>query len=621
MVLPMHLRLSIPVAAFLFAATPAISAQLRIVTYNTNTFSTQAPGSVIRTVRPSADVVFTAIGEELVAGIRRPADIILLQEQQQPDTTTQNLVNRLNAIYAAQGILYARGFEVGATTSGSGLGTPNGSEIRQSVVYRTDTVQLINEESFGNISVTNQPRETLLHQFRPIGYGPSADLYIFNSHFEAGDSTGFGGDRFARENEATDIRNFISANGLGNRNVMLAGDLNVDSNFERSGTSNFGGRSSLQILSDGTDASGRLLDPLFPAGGNITFHNNLSLAAIHTQSPSNGGGPLTGGGIDDRFDFLLQSDELLDREGVASIPGTHRTFGNNGSTFNDQVNDGNTIQIAGLTSFTTAQVLNALESASDHLPVIQDFQLPGILSAVAGTVPATLPQGQPFSLDITVANAAPVDTFNGADELEFSLTSFGAVSGSSVGVAFPLLPGNVISVQLDTSVLGLQTGFVQVSTSSQQASNSLISIPVSFEVVNAVTGSTTPLSAACAPQSANAGIAINPLTRPVTGTNFTVSIDDTTGTVTSAIYLLGFEAMVPTNLGVLGNPSCNLQVDLGLVVTAASGVVAAPTTLIAFPDNAPPFVGLSLALQALCTTSGPVTFVPTDTLQVLVGNQ
>ncbi|MEM6689240.1 MAG: hypothetical protein AAF664_07440, partial [Planctomycetota bacterium] len=124
-------------------------AQLRIVTYNTNTFGTEVGSSNIRNARPEVDVVLQAIGEEVVNGIARPADIILLQEQQQPDTTTQNLVGRLNSIYASHGITYARGFEVGNTTSGNGLGTPNSSEIRQSVIYRTDSVSLISEDSFG----------------------------------------------------------------------------------------------------------------------------------------------------------------------------------------------------------------------------------------------------------------------------------------------------------------------------------------------------------------------------------------------------------------------------------------------------------------------------------------
>ena len=86
----------------------SVHGQLRIVTYNTNTFDTEVGASNIRTVRAGADIVIEAIGEEVVNGIARPADIILLQEQQQPDTTTQDFLERINLIYQSQGITYAR---------------------------------------------------------------------------------------------------------------------------------------------------------------------------------------------------------------------------------------------------------------------------------------------------------------------------------------------------------------------------------------------------------------------------------------------------------------------------------------------------------------------------------
>ena len=272
----------------------------------------------------------------------------MLQEQQQPDTTTQNLLNRINSIYQSQGITYARGFEVGNTTSGSGLGTPNSGEIRQGVLYRIDTVELISEASFGDLSggLISQPRETLLHQFRPIGFSSDSDLFIFNAHFEAGD---FDEDMAGRETEADQIRQFIDMNNLGSSNVIVAGDLNVSDNFNTSSTSAFGNLSALELLS--ADGDGRVLDPLFPNGEMVNFsildfgvpntQFGVNLAPMLTQSPSNGAGPLVGGGIDDRFDFILQSDELLDGDGVASIPNSLRAFGNNGSTLNTAINNGN----------------------------------------------------------------------------------------------------------------------------------------------------------------------------------------------------------------------------------------------------------------------------------------
>jgi len=414
----------------------------------------------------------------------------LLQEQQQPDTTTQDFLSRINVIYQGQGITYARGFEVGATTSSSGFGTPSEFEIRQSVIYRTDTVELISEDSFGDLSggLISHPREVLLHQFRPIGFNSDSDLYIFNSHFEAGDNDE---DMAGRETEADQIRSFIDSNNLGSSNVIVAGDLNVSDNFNTSSLTVFGNLSPLEILSAAGD--GRVLDPLFPNGevvnfsildsGVTNFPFGVDLAPLLTQSPSGGAGPLVSGGIDDRFDFILQSDELLDGDGVASIPNSLRSFGNNGSTLNTRINSGNTITINGLTSFSTSQVLNALEAASDHLPVVEDFQLPATLSAQLSQLPLELGLDQVATVELLISNSTDVQTAIGADELDFIVTTSGAVSGDIFGTDSALGAAVSVTITLDTSQLGFQTGAITITSNGEGALlNGSTQLNVSFLV-------------------------------------------------------------------------------------------------------------------------------------------
>ncbi|MEM6690161.1 MAG: hypothetical protein AAF664_12080, partial [Planctomycetota bacterium] len=343
---------------------------------------------------------------------------------------------------------------------------------------------------FGDLSggTISQPRETLLHQFRPVGYGADADLFIFNSHFEAGREFE---DLAGRETEATQIRNYIDSNNLGNRNVIVAGDLNTGSNFESTGLQTFGDQSALEILA--SPGSGRVLDPLFPNGESVDFRIfntgvpntqfGVDLGPFLTQSPSAQGGALIGGGIDDRFDFILQSDELLDFEGVASISGSLRTFGNDGSTPNTRINNGNDISINGLTSFTTDQVLDALEAASDHLPVVTDFQLPAVLDAqLVDFVPETVQLGETVELEVRIRNAANVAIALGADELDFDLTTLGDVFGSATGVD-DALGGDVSAfVTLDTSEVGFQNGLIAVTSQSISAANDVVFIPIAFEV-------------------------------------------------------------------------------------------------------------------------------------------
>jgi hypothetical protein len=195
--------------------------------------------------------------------------------------------------------------------------------------------------------------------------------------------------------------------------------------------------------------------------------------------------------LDDRFDFQLVTGEFLDGEGLNYIPDSYHAFGNNGSTFNQNINQRNaanqlvnTYPFSGVTSFTRDQILDALWTASDHLPVVADYQLPAVMQVAAGEVPATLSVGQAFSLELTVSNAANVVAANGADELDYSLTTSGDISGSFLDQTdFALGGGTTHLVAFDTSTPGLKSGMITISSASQAVQNGLIHIPVSYEVV------------------------------------------------------------------------------------------------------------------------------------------
>jgi hypothetical protein len=155
-------------AIFFFSAVPA-SAQLRIVSYNT----AGAP-------RTDMDFVLRAMGQEGNAGgVARPIDILLLQEQSRTSglPNTQAFVDLLNSIYLGQGITYARGNLVG-------LG-----DTTQAIVYKTSTVQLLEEVAVGTVSSSSQARQTIRHKVKPAGYGDSAAFYIYNGHYKASQGT------------------------------------------------------------------------------------------------------------------------------------------------------------------------------------------------------------------------------------------------------------------------------------------------------------------------------------------------------------------------------------------------------------------------------------------------
>ncbi len=436
----------------LLAICGTTQAQLRVVTYNTRT-------------NPSLSdvaVVLEAIGEENVGGIAKPIDVLLLQEQSSPTGTTQDILDELNTIYGSG--TYALSPLVGTATSAS-------FPLRQGAIYNTNTVELISSLGLGSPSAIGIPRQPLLYQFRPVGYDSSADFYAYNSHYKASSSAADQADRLL---EANFIRSHSDIRLGEGTSVIYAGDYNMRSSSEDAFQS---------LISSG---AGQAFDPINQLG---SWNNNSAFAQWHTQSPCETActGGFAGGGVDDRFDFQLVTGELLDNEGMSYLSGSYHTFGNNGSTFNDAINVGNSISLNGVTSFSTQTVLNALENATDHLPVVVDYQVPAILDALVATIPTTLLVGETFDLDLTIFNDADVIVAGGADELDYSLSVMGDLIpvGSLFGTDNALGGGNLHEILFDTTSLGLKSGLIEISTSSQSAANNFISIPISFEVIAA----------------------------------------------------------------------------------------------------------------------------------------
>jgi hypothetical protein len=403
-------------------ALPA-GAQLRVVNYNT----TGAP-------RTGMDVVLKSIGEETYDGFAKPIDILLLQEQSHdaglPDT--QQFVDLLNTIYAGEGITYARG-------NLAGLG-----DDTQTIVYRTQTVSLLNESAIGTITSSGMARQALRYELRPVGFDSTADFYIYNDHYKASDGTDGPGatpnaDR--RLAEATTIRADADALGQG-ANIIYVGDHNF---YHSDATEPAWG----ELTSAG---NGQAFDPVNRVGN---WHENSAFADVHTQSPTTTqryGGQVPGG-MDDRFDFQLVSGEVRDGAGFDYIPGSYHAFGNNGTTYNTDIDAAsNTYVFSGVTSYAKSQILTALASVSDHLPVIADYQLPNI---GGGTTRQTIAK----------------DTFDATlNRVSFTQTSFAvANSGFQVYQAHvtPSIPTQLIDESADGKPTDMQ-GVVNTAAKSDK---------------------------------------------------------------------------------------------------------------------------------------------------------
>jgi endonuclease/exonuclease/phosphatase family metal-dependent hydrolase len=144
------------------------------------------------------------------------------------------------------------------------------------------------------------------------------------------------------------------------RNVVLAGDLNVYTNSEPAFE---------ELLDIDNNNNIDFIDPANQVG---SWHNNTNYIEVMTQSTrtQTGFGGSTGG-FDDRFDFILTSQNMQTNPDIKFVEDTYKVYGNNGNIqcYNQAINSSD---CAG-TDYS-AFIREALHNFSDHLPVTLELQ-------------------------------------------------------------------------------------------------------------------------------------------------------------------------------------------------------------------------------------------------------
>ncbi|MCF8296251.1 MAG: T9SS type A sorting domain-containing protein [Saprospiraceae bacterium] len=171
-------------------------------------------------------------------------------------------------------------------------------------------------------------------------------------HLKAGSTPS---DQSLREQMSTVLMNYLNSDG-NNDNCLLMGDFNIQSSSETA-FQNFIYYSNTNI---------RFYDPINQLGN---WNNNSSFANYHSQSThSSSNGCASSGGMDDRFDFILASNNIMSGAGgYQYISGTYKSLGNDGNHFNQSINSGSNTSVP-------FNVLNALYNMSDHLPIILNLK-------------------------------------------------------------------------------------------------------------------------------------------------------------------------------------------------------------------------------------------------------
>ncbi|MCA9291677.1 MAG: hypothetical protein KDA25_11160 [Phycisphaerales bacterium] len=418
------------VAALLGTVAPAV-AQLRVVNYNV----AHLGGDL-----DALEDVFAALNTDDRPGFAVAPQVYVLQEVRTNDVST--ILARLNAA-SPPGVVYS----VGTYTS---IGNEDGAAGAQAMFYRADTFQetiALHKDIF-----TGASRYADRWHLRLVGYSsPAASFYIYSAHLKAGTAQA---DQDDRADGADAIRDDADALPNGT-NIIICGDMNIYTNTEPAYQ---------RFISAG---NGQTIDPL--GSGSWAGAAN---AIKHSQSPRlpNVGG-LTGGGMDDRFDFQLPSGELHDGGGIALLPGVYRSVGNDGAHYNDSINAGNNTYYPGQTSRSNA-LADDLYNASDHVPVVAEYQVPAVIGAVAPPSFGRVLQNAAATVTVVITNDAAVIVPEGADELDFTVAGANGIGGTFGGSVLAGGGAAVHVLPIDTAAFGPVSGTINVTSANEAVEGS-----------------------------------------------------------------------------------------------------------------------------------------------------
>lgn len=253
----------------------------------------------------------------------------------------------------------------------------NGPDTDQTAFYRTSRVTHLGTTiaATGTTDITDQPRHTMRHDFRPVGYtANSTAMAMYNSHMKAGTASA---DIARRLLEANRILDNVASLPAGYQ-FVYAGDMNMQTSSQ----------SPYQAMVTGTWGSRPFIDPIKTPG---SWDNNNAFRFVHTQDPS------SVGQMDSRYDFLLLNGGLTDGAGLDYIGNpniaystttwndpnhSYRCWGNDGSTFNSSLN----LTTNTMVGSSIATALQNSANSGGHLPVFVDLKLPAKLGVSQTTI-------------------------------------------------------------------------------------------------------------------------------------------------------------------------------------------------------------------------------------------
>ena len=221
----------------------------------------------------------------------------------------------------------------------------NGPDTDNSVFFKTSKFIFLY-----NQAISTSLRTINLFALKHIASGDT--IRLFAVHLKAGNTSG---DSTQRLGEVNTLRTVTNTYPNGTEFAVM-GDFNIYRSTEPAYQ---------KLIQVQAGNEGHFIDPLSMPG----LWNQAAYAQYHTQSTRtrniNDSGAT--GGLDDRFDMILNSKGLTDEGKIKYIPGSLKPVGNDGNHYNDSINKSPN-------SSVPDSIANALYYGSDHLPVVSLYK-------------------------------------------------------------------------------------------------------------------------------------------------------------------------------------------------------------------------------------------------------
>ena len=235
--------------------------------------------------------------------------------------------------------------------AGAGSNTGNSSTLTNCIFYNSTKLTLT-----GHHTAQTYTRDVDVYDFKfKNDDSNKMTLTCVIAHLKAGTGT----DNVNKRKVMAENTMTYLENNYREKNVLIMGDFNLYTNTEGAYQA---------FTNQSAYPNSYFIDPLYPYGvGN--WHSSGTYSEYHTQSTHQyeDDDCHSSGGMDDRFDFILMSENIYGgREGVRYIGGSYNALGNDGRRFNKSINDP--------TNYAVSQaVADALFTNSDHIPVTMEL--------------------------------------------------------------------------------------------------------------------------------------------------------------------------------------------------------------------------------------------------------